>query len=134
MKDSGFMNNLVVHKNHTDFVPGTGNVTAKWEGRTSELNGGIRKYWGGKWMMRPYIGGGLAFIGAWLEAQTGRFDYVRDSDYGVGLWLNGGFIWTLSESFNIGFDVRVTGSEVTVFDQTRKAGDFHSGLILGFRW
>ena len=85
-------------------------------------------------MMRPYIGGSLAFIGAWLEAQTGRFDYVRDSDYGVGLWLNGGFIWTLSESFNIGFDVRVTGAEVTVFDQTRKAGGFHSGLILGFRW
>ena len=84
MKDSGFMNNLVVHKNHTDFVPGTGNVTAKWEGRTSELNGGIRKYWGGESMMRPYIGGSLAFIGAWLEAQTGRFDYVRDSDYGVG--------------------------------------------------
>ena len=118
----------------TFFVPGSGNVTAEWEGRTSEFNGGIRKYWGEKSIMRPYIGGGLAFIGAWLEAQTGRFDYVRDSDYGVGLWLNGGVIWTLNKHFNIGFDVRVTGAEVTVFDQTRKAGGFHSGLILGYRW
>ena len=53
------MNNLVVHKNHTDFVPGTGNVTARWEGRTSEVNGGIRKYWGGKSTMRPILAAAL---------------------------------------------------------------------------
>lgn len=115
-------------------VPGTGPVTAEWEGTTSEFNGGVRKYWGKDSVMRPYLGGGLAFIGASLEAKTGRFDYVRDSDYGVGLWLNGGVVWTVSKHFNLGFDVRVTAADVTVFDQTRKAGGFHSGLILGYHW
>ena len=118
----------------TFFVPGTGLVTGDWESSTAEFNGGIRKYWGADAVMRPYIGGGLAFISAQLEAKTGRFDYVRDSDYGVGLWLNGGIIWTLTEHFNIGFDVRVTGAEVTIFEATRKAGGFHSGLILGYHW
>ena len=46
----------------TFFVPGSGNVTAEWEGRTTEFNGGIRKYWGEKSVMRPYIGGGLSLI------------------------------------------------------------------------
>ena len=76
----------------------------------------------------------LAFISAQLETKTGSFDYVRDSDYGVGLWVSGGVIWTLTEHFNIGFDVRVTGAEVTIFEATRKAGGFHSGLILGYHW
>lgn len=74
-------------------MPGTGNVTAKWEGRTSEFNGGIRKYWGGKSMMRPYIGGGLAFIGAWLEARRGALimfgTLITVWDYGLTAVLSG---------------------------------------------
>ncbi len=116
------------------FVPGNGLVVADWEGATSEFNGGIRKYWGEDSMMRPYIGGGLAFIDARLEAKTGRFDYVRDSDYGVGLWFNGGIVWTLTKHFNLGFDVRLSGADVTVFDEKRKAGGFHSALLLGYHW
>ena len=118
----------------TFFVPGTGPVTAEWEGQTSEFNAGVRKYWGKNSVMRPYIGGGLAFIGARLEARTGRFDYLRDSDYGTGLWFSGGVVWALAKHFNLGFDVRLSGADVTIFDQTRKAGGFHSGLILGYRW
>ena len=118
----------------TFLVPGEGLVTGEWDGATSEFNGGVRKYWGADSSMRPYIGGGLAFINAALETQTGTFNYVRDSDYGVGLWFSGGVVWTLAGNFNIGFDVRLSGAEVTVFEQTRKAGGFHSALILGYRW
>lgn len=115
-------------------VPGAGPITGDWDSITAEFNGGIRKYWGSASVMRPYIGGGLSFISAQLETKTGTFDYVRDSDYGVGLWVSGGIIWTLTEYFNIGFDVRVTGADVTIFGETRKAGGFHSGLILGYHW
>jgi hypothetical protein len=115
-------------------VPVSGLVAADWEGRTSEFNAGVRKYWGMDSVMRPYLGGGLAFIGARLEAKTGRFDYVRDSDYRTGLWFNGGVLWTLTRHFNLGFDIRQSGAEVTVFDQKRKAGGFHTGLILGYHW
>ena len=118
----------------TFIVPGQGLVTGNWDGTTAEFNGGIRKYWSEASTMRPYIGGGLAFISAALEAQTGIFNYVRDDDYGIGLWFSGGVVWTLGGNFNIGFDVRLTAAEVTVFEQTRKAGGFHSGLILGYRW
>jgi hypothetical protein len=116
------------------FVPGDGLVSADWEGRTSEFNGGVRKYWGSHKIIHPYIGGGLAFISAQLEAKTGRYDYVRDSDYGVGLWFNSGVTWTLSNHFNIGFDIRLSGAEVTIFDEKRRAGGFHSGLVLGYHW
>ena len=118
----------------TFFVPGRGLVDGDWEARTSEFNAGVRKYWGENSTMRPYIGGGLAFIGARLEAETGRFDYVRDSDYGAGLWFNGGVVWSLTKHFNLGFDIRLSQADVTIFDVTRKAGGFHAGLILGYRW
>lgn len=115
-------------------VPGSGPVSGDWSAATSEFDFGIRKYWSEQTNMRPYLGGGIALISAGLEGKTGQYDYVRDTDYGVGLWVNGGVLWTLTKHFNIGFDVRLSGSEVTLFEQNYKTGGFHTGLLLGYRW
>jgi len=100
---------------------------------TSELNGGVRKIWdiSGS-SVRPYIGGGLALISADLEASD--FTTVSDDDNSIGIWLNAGIYWTLGQSFNLGFDLRYSQAEVTVFDVDVEAGGTHAGLILGYHW
>jgi len=129
-----FLGSISSNEIATFDIPGTGPVPGDWVGTTSEFDAGIRKYWSNQSNMRPYLGGGLAFISALLEGKAGRYDYVRDSDYGVGLWINGGVLWTLSKHFNIGFDIRLSGAEATLFEQTYQTGGFHTGLLLGYRW
>ena len=115
-------------------VPGTGVVGDEWQALTSELDLGVRKHWGQGASIRPFVGGGIAVIGAQLEAQTSQYHYLRDAGLGVGLWVNGGVLWTLSQHFNIGFDARISAAEVELFDQNMQAGGFYLGLLLGYRW
>ena len=105
----------------------------KFEDRTSEFNVGVRKIWQvSGTSMRPYLGGGIAFV----YSERERFTLVRvvDDDNGTGIWLNGGIYWTLGQSFNIGFDIRVTQADVTVFGIERDAGGTYGGLLLGYHW
>ena len=105
----------------------------KFEGTTSEFNAGVRKIWqpGGS-MVRPYIGGGLAIIGA--EFKGTGFNTVSDDDTAMGIWLNGGIYWTLGRSFNIGLDLRYSQAEVTLFGVDGEAGGGFAGLLLGYHW
>jgi opacity protein-like surface antigen len=82
--------------------------------------------------IRPYIGGGLAFVNAEQKATT--FSYIPDDDNGTGFWLNGGVCWTLGQSFNLGLDLRYTQADVTLFNVDGKAGGTHAGVILGYHW
>jgi len=105
----------------------------KFEGTTSEFNAGVRKIWqvSGS-SVRPYIGGGLAFINA--EFKGTGFNTVSDDDKGTGIWLNGGIYWTLGQHFNLGLDLRYSEADVTLFGLEGKAGGTHAGLLLGYHW
>jgi hypothetical protein len=105
----------------------------RFEGITSEINGGVRKIWevSGS-SIRPYIGGGLALVSADLEASA--FTTVSDDDNSIGIWLNGGIYWTLGKSFNLGLDIRYSQAEVTIVGVDVEAGGTHAGLILGYHW
>ena len=105
----------------------------QFEGLTSEFNAGVRKIWdiSGS-TVRPYIGGGLAFIRA--EFQTTSFSVTTDSDTSAGVWLNGGVYFTLGQHFNVGLDLRYSEAEVTLFGIDGEAGGTHAGLILGYHW
>jgi hypothetical protein len=98
------------------------------EGSTFELDVGVRKVWG-KNIVRPFLGGGIALITAEFEAFG-----ISDDDNAVGGWIDGGVFWRLGERFNIGFEVRVSRAEVTIFGVDAEAGGEHFGLILGFGW
>lgn len=104
------------------------------EGSTAELDIGVRKIWepAGS-SVRPYIGGGLAFINAEVRESYSYYTY-SDDDTGMGFWLNGGVYWTLSHHFNLGLDLRYSQAEVTVFDYDAEAGGTSAGLILGYHW
>ena len=103
------------------------------EGSTSEFDIGVRKIWEvANSSIRPYIGGGLAFINAEIKA-TG-FNTVSQDDNGTGIWLNGGVYWTLGQHFNLGLDLRYSQADVTVFGVDVDAGGTHAGIILGYHW
>lgn len=104
------------------------------QGRTSELDIGVRKIWeipGAT--IKPFIGGGLAFISAELE---GRYGYasISDDDSGTGYWVNAGVYWTIGPAFNLGLEWRYSQAEVTLYGIEAEAGGSHGGLILGYHW
>ena len=119
-----------------DFLGSTDETTefgVTVEGTTSEFDVGIRKVWevAGS-SIRPYVGGGLAFIRAELKATD--FVTVSVDDNGTGIWLNGGVYWTLGQSFNLGLDLRYSQADVTFFGVEGEAGGTHAGIILGYHW
>jgi hypothetical protein len=119
-----------------DFLGSTDDTTVAGvlvEGSTSEFDVGIRKIWevSGN-PIRPYIGGGLAFVNA--EIRGTYIFTVTEEDTGAGIWLNGGFYWTLSQHFNLGFDLRYSQADVTLYNVDVKAGGTHAGILLGYHW
>lgn len=115
------------------FFPLSGTRYYEEDVDTCEFNLGIRKYWDAAANMRPFLGGGLAY--AQLEAK-GKLDGVTelsDKGNGVGIWLNGGILWTI-DAFNIGFDVRYTRVEVGLDAGDFEGGGGHAGVLLGYHW
>ena len=105
----------------------------KFEAETTEINVGVRKIWDTHPTMRPFVGGGLAHINASFDGSSGGVR-VSDSDSAIGFWLNAGIYWTLAESFNIGFDARISSASVRLYDISTNAGGGHFGLTLGYHW
>jgi hypothetical protein len=104
------------------------------EGKTLEMDLGIRKIWGLK-PFKPFIGGGLAFIAAKYEACDKSGIPIDDDDTAIGIWINGGLYWTIKR-FNIGIDLRWSRADVTFseFNVKADAGGIHYGLITGIHW
>ena len=103
------------------------------EGNTSEFDIGVRKIWdmpGSQ--IKPYIGGGLAFINAEIKATDVVTVSIDDS--GTGYWLNGGIYWALTENFNLGIDLRYSQADVTFFGIEGDAGGTHVGVLAGYHW
>ena len=94
------------------------------EASTTEFDVGVRKIWevSGS-SIRPYIGGGIAFVGA--EIKETSFTNISVDDNGTGIWLNGGIYWTLGQSFNLGLDLRYSQADVTLFGIDAEAGGTH---------
>jgi opacity protein-like surface antigen len=125
------------------------NYTLQYTTDVSRLEAdlGVRKYWREK--LRPYIGGGVAWIR--LEAkQTAYRDFgggneftdvvVDDSSGDFGYWLNAGVVYTVGSHFNLGLDLRYSDADSAVRpndveDEIRlDPGAMQYALILGYRW
>lgn len=115
------------------YDPILGNVLFDFEGETSELCLGVRKIWDHSPKVRPFIGGGIAFINAEIGGRALGIS-VSDDDNVIGVWIGGGVYWTLAEHFNIGFNLRWSKAEVTLFGVGGEAGGNHVGLLLGYHW
>ena len=119
-----------------DFLTSADEVTESgiyFEGKTAELNAGVRKVWNlSGSSMRPYIGGGYSLV--WADWQVIGTTSQSDNDKGSGIWLNAGMYWALGQSINIGLDLRYSNSDITLFSTWDDAGGVHAGLFLGYRW
>jgi opacity protein-like surface antigen len=105
----------------------------KREGSTSEFDIGVRKIWevSGS-SIRPFIGGGIAFIDAEQKLTNGISVSVDDS--ATGVWLNGGVYWTLGQHFNLGLQARYSKAEVTLAGIDVEAGGTIAAIMLGYHW
>ena len=105
----------------------------KTEATTSEFDIGIRKIWevSGS-SIRPFIGGGIAFVRG--EIKTSTLISASVDDIGTGIWLNGGVYWTLGQHFNLGLQARYTKAEITFVNTDIEAGGTHAALMLGYHW
>lgn len=110
-----------------------GTFNTNLEGNTTEFNLGVRKIWDTPSVVRPFIGGGIAFINAEIKG-TALGISVSDDDSGVGVWFDGGAYVTLGGHFNIGVDVRWSKAEVTLFNVDGEAGGWHVGALIGYHW
>jgi hypothetical protein len=110
-----------------------GTFDANLEGNTTEFNFGVRKIWDNFSFVRPFIGGGIAFINAEVKG-TALGVSVSDDDTGVGVWFDGGVYFNLTEHFNLGWDVRWSKAEVTLFNIDGEAGGWHLGMLIGYHW
>ena len=112
--------------------------TSTLKAGTLEVAFGARKIWD-VGNTHPYVGGGIALIGAAAEYDTGVFDVDAD-DSAIGPWVGGGVFWRLGSRFNLGFDARWSDAEVdldfglAIVAQDVKAGGFHGGVTVGFGW
>jgi opacity protein-like surface antigen len=108
-------------------------ASIKFEGMTSEFDAGVRKIWEfSEGQIKPYIGGGIAFVNAEIKATD--FVTVSDDDNAVGYWLNGGIYWTLNQHFNLGFDLRYSDAKVTLVGFDVEAGGTTAGIFIGYHW
>ncbi|MEW6381475.1 MAG: hypothetical protein AB1611_17995 [bacterium] len=111
------------------------------EGKTSELNIGVKKIWDQPSGIHPFLAGGLSIIDAEREREfweTRNHVVVRwkssDSDSGLGIWFGGGIYWTLNQIFNLGVELKYSHAEVTLFNEDCEAGGLHYGILLGYHF
>ncbi len=105
----------------------------KTEASTSEFDIGVRKIWeiSGS-SVRPFIGGGLAFVRG--EIKASNIVTVSVDDNGTGIWINGGVYWTLGQHFNLGLQARYSRAEISIAGIEGEAGGTHAGIMLGYHW
>ena len=98
------------------------------EGTTGELYGGLRKTFGGD-VVRPYVGGGIAFITA--EAEISGVG--SDDDSSPAGYLHGGIDFDVTDSFFLGIDLRfLFASDIEIAGFETDADYVQFALVLGF--
>ena len=103
-------------------------------GSVVELDFGVNKTWELKGPARPFMGGGLAAVGAAITFETPGDDIDDDDDTG-GVYFHGGVFWGIGSRFNIGIDGRaLVGTNVTLFREDGDADYLQLGMILGWGW
>ena len=81
----------------------------------------------------PYIGGGIAFVGGGFERRS-SIGGGDNKDSTTGLWIGTGAYWNLNQNINLGFDLRYTDAEISLFNTDIDAGGTHASITLGYNW
>ncbi len=110
------------------------NTTSQVKGTyTAEAHLGLRKYFDAQSRFKPYIGGGVNLAYATQENDNGS---GRTSDEGtdIGLWLNGGVDFLVTDHITAGVDLRYATASVELYDEPVELDAMSTGVSLGYRW
>lgn len=103
-------------------------------GHTTEYHFGVRKIFTNQdSKIKPYIGGGVSFMYAEQEYEVLNITTTQDGS-DVGSWLGGGMYYEIKPGIVLGFDVRYSKGEVTLFNKERDAGGINIGVAGGFQF
>jgi opacity protein-like surface antigen len=117
--------------------------------KSTELDVGIRKLFGGDRKLKPYLGGGLAWMrldvlqvlnGSLGEGGEFTDIIMNDAENTFGFWANAGLQYTFGEKFNIGLDIRYSDAQVDVNPVDGGLGlEFDTGgtqynMLVGYHW
>lgn len=118
-----------------------GDVLYSWRTRGTvkagvfELNLGVRKYFEDDPKLRPYIGGGGAYMKASLDLGLTNMAGTIDDDTGLGVWVNAGLSYLITDQLTIGVDFRYTWAKMSIFALTDiSAGGLHAAVTVGLRF
>ena len=107
----------------------------KTDGGTLEADIGVRKIFElSNSSVKPYIGGGIAIIGAGSRVRDGDNTVSDENETGTGAWLGGGMYYAATDSLNVVFDLRYSQAEASFLDQDREVGGFRTGITVGYHW
>lgn len=119
--------------------PDFGTIRGDFITALAEFTFGVQKTWA-LGAHRPYLGGGLASVGAAAEFDGPGGADVDDVDQSAGIYVEGGIFWRLGSRFNIGLHTRGLFATDVEFDfdgpiTARGDADYvQAGLILGWGW
>jgi opacity protein-like surface antigen len=84
-------------------------------------------------VFRPYLGAGIASVGASIELEGAVND--DDSDQSFGYYLNAGALFRVGSHFNLGLDLRwIAGTKGQMLSADGDADSFVAGVVVGYGW
>lgn len=116
-----------------DFEAGywmSGKTDGDYEGSTSEITIGVRKYMP-LGSMQAYGNAGLALASAKVTVDVPFFGSVEVDGSGTGFYLGGGAYMPLAEKFMVGLDLRYTMANADFSGTDVKAGGLKIAVVGG---
>jgi hypothetical protein len=99
-----------------------------------EYSLGVEKVWKIGKAVRPFVGGGFAYLKADARVES-AISSTRDHDDTEGFYVNGGIFFRLGQVFNLGLDGRIVdGTGLTLFNQDGNANYWQVGALVGIGW
>lgn len=101
----------------------------KVTGNTTEINLGVRKIFDSG-DLRPYVGGGLAYILAEAKGSVGGFS-ASESTAAPGFWANAGLFYNIGQ-IGVGAGLRFSAANSDKDEFEAELGGLHYGVTVGY--
>ncbi len=80
--------------------------------------------------VRPYVGAGIASVGAAIDS-----GFIDDDDQSYGYYLGGGALFRIGGHFTLGIDLRYTGgTDIELFGVKGDADSVTATALIGYSW
>ncbi len=111
----------------------TAGQTIAVEGIGTELRCGARKYWAGRYGVRPSLGAGGTFVYTEYSGITAE-DRAMSNDTNLGFYLDGALSWSPGKGVILGCEASYSRAGVRMFGEDGQGGGLQLGLLLGYAW